>query len=101
MPDVARALDLLSGQPFGYWKHVPSNKFVPLEVWFPRDMLGLPGAPGGLATLIGPFLVQVADLLDEVRNGPARLPCRGVLSRSSGVRWRARRAAPRNVSMAE
>src|SRR6266516_1887734 len=135
MPDVARTLDLPSGQRFEYWKHILTNTFVPLEVStpgngddfrglqlrgssvliqdgreatltpgdftlydtdrpytlafsdphrklvlvFPRDTLGLPesrlagltatrlpGAPGGLATLIGPFLVQVADLLDEV-----------------------------------
>src|SRR6266568_5413586 len=50
-----------------------------LVLVFPRDMLGvpqsrlagltatrLPGEAGGLATLIGPFLAQVADLLDEV-----------------------------------
>jgi AraC-like DNA-binding protein len=130
MPDVARTLDLPSGQRFEYWKHILTNTFVPLEVStpgngddfrgssvliqdgreatltpgdftlydtdrpytlafsdphrmlvlvFPRDMLGLPesrlagltatrlpGAGGGLATLIGPFLAQVADLLDEV-----------------------------------
>ena len=175
MPDVARTLDLPSGQRFEYWKHILTNTFVPLEVStpgngddfrgllrgcelgslrfievsaeahtarrtarlvkaapagcykiglqlrgssvliqdgreatltpgdftlydtdrpytlafsdphrmlvlvFPRDMLGLPesrlagltatrlpGASGGLATLIGPFLAQVADLLDEV-----------------------------------
>jgi AraC-like DNA-binding protein len=130
MPDVARTLDLPSGQHFEYWKHILTNTFVPLEVStpgngddfrgssvliqdgreatltpgdftlydtdrpytlafsdphrmlvlvFPRDMLGLPesrlagltatrlpGAGGGLATLIGPFLAQVADLLDEV-----------------------------------
>ena len=35
MPDVARALDLPSGQRFEYWKHVLSNTFVPLEVWSP------------------------------------------------------------------
>jgi AraC-like DNA-binding protein len=175
MPDVARTLDLPSGQRFEYWKHVLSHTFVPLEVstpsgdadfrgrlrgcelgslrfievsaeahtarrtarlvkaapagcykiglqlrgssvliqdgreatltpgdftfydtdrpytlafsdphrmvvlLFPRDTLGLPqsrlagltatrlpGEPGGMATLIGPFLAQVADLLDEV-----------------------------------
>jgi AraC-like DNA-binding protein len=175
MPDVARTLDLPSGQRFEYWKHVLSHTFVPLEVstpsgdadfrgrlrgcelgslrfievsaeahtarrtarlvkaapagcykiglqlrgssvliqdgreatltpgdftfydtdrpytlafsdphrmlvlLFPRDMLGLPqsrlagltatrlpGEHGGMATLIGPFLAQVADLLDEV-----------------------------------
>jgi len=175
MPDVARTLDLPSGQRFEYWKHVLSHTFVPLEVstpsgdadfrgrlrgcelgslrfievsaeahtarrtarlvkaapagcykiglqlrgssvliqdgreatltpgdftfydtdrpytlafsnphrmvvlLFPRDTLGLPqsrlagltatrlpGEPGGMATLIGPFLTQVADLLDEV-----------------------------------
>ena len=175
MPDVARTLDLPSGQRFEYWKHILSNTFVPLEVStpsgdsdfrgrlrgcelgslrfievaaeahtarrtprlvkaapagcykiglqlrgssvliqdgreatltpgdftlydtdrpytlafsdphrmlvlvFPRDMLGLPqsrlagltatrlpGEAGGLATLIGPFLAQVTDLLDDV-----------------------------------
>jgi AraC-like DNA-binding protein len=175
MPDVARTLDLPSGQRFEYWKHVLSHTFVPLEVstpsgdadfrgrlrgcelgslrfievsaeahtarrtarlvkaapagcykiglqlrgssvliqdgreatltpgdftfydtdrpytlafsdphrmvvlLFPRDTLGLPqsrlagltatrlpGEPGGMATLIGPFLTQVADMLDEV-----------------------------------
>ena len=175
MPDVARTLDLPSGQRFEYWKHILSSTFVPLEVSapsgdsdfrgrlrgcelgslrfievmaeahtarrtarlvkaapagcykiglqlrgssvliqdgreatltpgdftlydtdrpytlafsdphrmlvlvFPRDMLGLPqsrlagltatrlpGESGGLATLIGPFLGQVAELLDEV-----------------------------------
>src|SRR5947207_15195300 len=35
MPDVARTLDLPSGQRFEYWKHVLSNTFVPLEVWSP------------------------------------------------------------------
>jgi AraC-like DNA-binding protein len=178
MPDVARTLDLPSGQRFDYWKHVLSDTFVPLEVSrppadadfrgrlrgcelgslrlievhaephtarrtarlvqvapagcykiglqlrgasvliqdgrevvlapgdftlydtdrpytlafsephrmlvlvFPRDMLGLPqsrlagltatrlpGEAGGMATLIGPFLSQVADLLDEVASG--------------------------------
>ena len=185
MPDVARTLDLPSGQRFEYWKHVLSNTFVPLEVWSPgggddfrgllrgcelgslrfievsaeahtarrtarlvkaapagcykiglqlrgssvliqdgrevtlgpgdfslydtdrpytlafshphhmvvllfgRDLLGLPqsglarltatrlpGAPGGLATLIGPFLVQVADLLDEVDTRDLRVGVR-------------------------
>ena len=175
MPDVARTLDLPSGQRFEYWKHALSDTFVPLEVGypgsdqdfrgrlrgaelgslrfievladphtarrtprlvrsdpsgcyklglqlrgssvliqdgrevtlnpgdfslydtdrpytlafsdphrmlvliFPRDMLGLPqarlagltatrlpGEAGGLATLIGPFLAQVTDLLDDV-----------------------------------
>jgi len=175
MPDVARTLDLPSGQRFEYWKHVLSHTFVPLEVstpsgdadfrgrlrgcelgslrfievcaeahtarrtprlvkaapagcykiglqlrgssvliqdgreatltpgdftfydtdrpytlafsdphrmlvlLFPRGMLGLPqsrlarltatrlpGEPGGMATLIGPFLAQMADLIDEV-----------------------------------
>jgi AraC-like DNA-binding protein len=50
-----------------------------LVLVFPRDMLGLPqhrlagltatrlpGEAGGMASLIGPFLVKVADLLDEV-----------------------------------
>ena len=50
-----------------------------LVLIFPRDMLGLPqpqvagltatrlpGEAGGMASLIGPFLGQVADLLDEV-----------------------------------
>ena len=49
-----------------------------LVLIFPRDMLGLPqsrlagltatrlpGETGGLATLIGPFLSQIADLLDD------------------------------------
>ena len=35
MPDVARTLDLPSGQRFDYWKHVLSDTFVPLEVWSP------------------------------------------------------------------
>jgi hypothetical protein len=35
MPDVARALDLPSGQRFEYWKHVLSHTFVPLEVSTP------------------------------------------------------------------
>jgi hypothetical protein len=35
MPDVARTLDLPSGQRFECWKHVLSNTFVPLEVWSP------------------------------------------------------------------
>src|SRR5580658_931770 len=52
-----------------------------LVLVFPRDMLGLPqhrlaaltatrlpGEAGGMATLIGPFLSQVADLLDDVDN---------------------------------
>src|SRR5436309_30030 len=60
-----------------------------LVLVFPRDMLGLPesrlagltatrlpGAPGGLATLIGPFLVQVADLLDEVDTRDLRVGVR-------------------------
>jgi AraC-like DNA-binding protein len=177
MPDVARTLDLPSGQRFEYWKHLLTSTFVPLEVWcpggdgdfsgrlrgcelgdlrfievcaeahtahrtsrlvkaapagcykiglqlrgssvliqdgreatlapgdftlydtdrpytlafsdphrmlvliFPRDMLGLPqsrlasltatrlpGEAGGMATLIGPFLSQVADLMDDVDN---------------------------------
>src|SRR3984885_4110505 len=177
MPDVARTLDLPSGQRFEYWKHVLTSTFVPLEVWcpggdgdfsgrlrgcelgdlrfievcaeahtahrtsrlvkaapagcykiglqlrgssvliqdgreatlapgdftfydtdrpytlafsdphrmlvlvFPRDMIGLPqprlaaltatrfpGQAGGIASLIGPFLGQVADLLDEVQD---------------------------------
>jgi AraC-like DNA-binding protein len=181
MPDVARTLDLPSGERFEYWKHVLSSTFVPLEVWcpggesdftgrlrgcelgslrfievsaeahtarrtprlvkaapagcykiglqlrgtsvliqdgreatlspgdftlydtdrpytlafsdphrmlvlvFPRDMLGLPqsrlagltatrlpGEAGGLATLIGPFLGQVADVLDDVDTGDPR-----------------------------
>src|SRR6266567_2468113 len=185
MPDVARTLDLPSGQRFEYWKHILSNTFVPLEVWspggegdfrgrlrgcelgslrfievcaeahtarrtarlvkaapagcyklglqlrgtsvliqdgreatltpgtftlydtdrpytlafsdphrmlvlvFPRYMLGLPqsrlagltatrlpGEAGGLATLIGPFLGQVADLLDDVDTGDRRVGIR-------------------------
>ena len=32
MPDVARTLDLPSGQRFEYWKHILSHTFVPLEV---------------------------------------------------------------------
>jgi hypothetical protein len=49
-----------------------------LVLVFPRDMLGLPqrrladltatrlpGEAGGMAALIGPFLVKIADLLDE------------------------------------
>jgi len=180
MPDVARTLDLPSGQRFEYWKHVLSHTFVPLEVStpgsgadfqgrlrgcelgslrfievsaeahtarrtarlvkaapagcykiglqlrgssvliqdgreatltpgdftlydtdrpytlafsdphrmlvlvFPRDMLGLPqarlagltatrlpGEAGGMATLIGPFLAQVADVLDDDACAPA------------------------------
>ena len=67
MPDVARTLDLPSGQRFEYWKHILTNTFVPLEVSTPGngdDFRGL--LRGGLATLIGPFLAKVADLLDEV-----------------------------------
>jgi AraC-like DNA-binding protein len=53
-----------------------------LVLVFPRDMLGLPqsqlagltatrlpGEAGGMASLIGPFLGQVADLLDEMDTG--------------------------------
>jgi AraC-like DNA-binding protein len=185
MPDVARTLDLPPGQRVGYWKHVLSQTFVPLEVWcpgggtdfrgrlrgcelgsvrfievcaeahtarrtarlvkaapagcykiglqlrgtsvliqdgreatltpgdftlydtdrpytlafsdphrmvvllFPRDVLGLPqarlaaltatrlpGEPGGLARLIGPFLGQIADLLDDVDSGGPRVGVR-------------------------
>jgi hypothetical protein len=32
MPDVARTLDLPSGQRFEYWKHILSHTFAPLEV---------------------------------------------------------------------
>src|SRR5437867_11351014 len=35
MPDVARTLDLPSGQRFEYWKHILTNTFVPLEVSTP------------------------------------------------------------------
>jgi AraC-like DNA-binding protein len=55
------------------------NNHRMLVLVFPRDMLGLPrsqvagltatrlpGEGGGMASLIGPFLVRVADLLDEV-----------------------------------
>jgi hypothetical protein len=35
MPDVARTLDLPSGQRFEYWKHILTNTFVPLEVSIP------------------------------------------------------------------
>jgi len=35
MPDVARTLDLPSGQRFEYWKHVLSHTFVALEVRCP------------------------------------------------------------------
>ena len=35
MPDVARTLDLPSGQRFEYWKHILSHTFVPLEVSTP------------------------------------------------------------------
>jgi hypothetical protein len=35
MPDVARTLDLPSGQRFEYWKHLLTSTFVPLEVWCP------------------------------------------------------------------
>jgi AraC-like DNA-binding protein len=179
MPDVARTLDLPSGQRFEYWKQVLSQTFVPLEVStpsggadfrgrlrgcelgslrfievsaeahtarrtarlvkaapagcykiglqlrgssvliqdgreatltpgdftlydtdrpytlafsdphrmlvlvFPRDMLGLPqprlarltatrlpGEAGGMATLIGPFLAQVAGVLDDDSRAP-------------------------------
>ena len=35
MPDVARTLDLPSGQRFEYWKHVLSHTFVALEVCCP------------------------------------------------------------------
>jgi AraC-like DNA-binding protein len=56
-----------------------------LVLVFPRDMLGLPqsrlagltatrlpGEAGGLAGLIGPFLAQIADLLDDVDAGSPR-----------------------------
>jgi AraC-like DNA-binding protein len=56
---------------------------------FPRDMLGLPqsrlagltatrlpGQAGGLATLIGPFLAQIADLLDDVDAGDPQVGVR-------------------------
>ena len=33
MPDVARTLDLPSGQRFEYWTHILSHTFVPLEVY--------------------------------------------------------------------
>ena len=55
---------------------------------FPRDMLGLPehrvarltatrlpGEPGGMGALIGPFLVKLADVLDEAE---APGPCTAV-----------------------
>jgi len=60
-----------------------------LVLVFPRDMLGLPpsrlagltatrlpGEAGGLATLIGPFLAQVTDLLDEVDTSDHRVGVR-------------------------
>jgi hypothetical protein len=37
MPDVARTLDLPSGQRFEYWKHILTNTFVPLEVSTPGN----------------------------------------------------------------
>jgi hypothetical protein len=37
MPDVARTLDLPSGQRFEYWKHILSHTFVPLEVSTPGN----------------------------------------------------------------
>jgi hypothetical protein len=37
MPDVARTLDLPSGQRFEYWKHILTNTFVPLEVSAPGN----------------------------------------------------------------
>jgi AraC-binding-like domain len=43
MADVARTLDLPSGQRPEYWKHVLSSTFVPLEV----------STPGGAADLAG------------------------------------------------
>ncbi len=56
-----------------------SNPHRMLVLVFPRDMLGLPqprlagltatrlpGEAGGMASLVGPFLGKVADLLDEV-----------------------------------
>jgi len=43
MPDVARTIDLPPGQRFGYWKHVLSDTFVPLEV----------SSPGGGAGFLG------------------------------------------------
>ena len=40
MPDVARTLDLPSGQRFEYWKHILSHTFVPLEVSTPAQIAG-------------------------------------------------------------
>src|SRR6266566_1610806 len=37
MPDVARTLDLPSGQRFEYWKHILTNTVVPLEVSTPGN----------------------------------------------------------------
>jgi hypothetical protein len=43
MPDVARTLDVPSGQRFEYWKSLLSHTFVPLEV----------SSPGGGADFSG------------------------------------------------
>src|SRR6476619_2364923 len=81
MPDVARTLDLPSGQRFEYWKHILTNTFVPLEVSTPGngdDFRGLlRGCELGSLRFIEVSaeahtarrtarLAQVADLLDEV-----------------------------------
>jgi hypothetical protein len=128
MPDVARTLDLPSGQRFEYWKHVLSNTFVPLEVWSPGgedDFRGLlrgcelgslrfievsaeahtarrtarlvKAAPAGCYK-IGLQVRGSSVLIQDGRE--ATLTPGDFTSRSSGVRWRARRAAPGNVSMA-
>jgi AraC-like DNA-binding protein len=60
-----------------------------LVLVFPRDMIGLPqpqlaaltatrfpGRAGGMASLVGPFLGQVADLLDEVQDRGAAVGLR-------------------------
>lgn len=119
MPDVARTLDLPSGQRFEYWKHVLSNTFVPLEVWSPGgedDFRGLrfievsaeahtarrtarlvKAAPAGCYK-IGLQVRGSSVLIQDGRE--ATLTPGDFTSRSRGVRWRARRAAPGNVSMA-
>ena len=56
MPDVARTLDLPSGQRFEYWKHLLSHTFVPLEV----------STPGGGADFQGRSRLSAADVVSGV-----------------------------------
>jgi len=131
MPDVARTLDLPSGQRFEYWKHVLSNTFVPLEVWSPGGEDDFRGLLRG-CELGSLRLIEVSAEAHTARrrsrrrttsrcanctssSTPAAPPwpagsgsagsargitgpaCGDVLSRSSGVRWRARRTAAPSI----